>query len=173
MGVDGGGALLAGPEQPSHRDQPDAVRDALSKTVRPRLPFTCSLKVRRSVRSLMVAWMRMGVLPMCSLERLSAGRRPANGRTFSPRWRATIPGRRQTAVVLTAIWIRTGQVRSRMALRLRRSHSTPLLRETVWRALPDSRASHQSRLPEREAIAPACPSSVITRSVSQSDLTSP
>ena len=58
---------LAVPEQPSHRDQPDAVNDALSKTVRPRLPFTCSLKVRRSVRSLMVAWMGMGVLPMCSV----------------------------------------------------------------------------------------------------------
>ena len=69
MGVDGGGAPLAVPEQPSHRDQPDAVHDALSKTVRPRLPFTCYLKVRRSVRSLMVAWMGMGVLPMCSLER--------------------------------------------------------------------------------------------------------
>ena len=32
MGVDGGGAPLAVPEQPSHRDQPNAVHDALSKT---------------------------------------------------------------------------------------------------------------------------------------------
>ena len=85
MGVDGGGAPLAVPEQPSHRDQPAAVHDALSKTVRPRLPFTCYLKVRRSVRSLMVAWMGMGVLPMCSLERLSAARSEGTG--------AAIPGR--------------------------------------------------------------------------------
>ena len=79
------GDLKTMPEQRSHRDQPDAVHDALSKTVRPRLPFTCSLKVRRSVRSLMVAWMGMGVLPMCSLERLSTARSEGTG--------AAIPGR--------------------------------------------------------------------------------
>ena len=38
-------------------------RRSLSKTVRRRLRDCCSLKVRRSVRSLMVRWMRMCDLP--------------------------------------------------------------------------------------------------------------